>query len=377
MTGRWRVLALAALFPLCACAQDGAASASVGQIDAAERVVVDGAELYVLARGADRSAPVLVWLHGGPGGAERPLFRYFNGELEDHFVVAYLDQRGAGRSFDPDADPRRLTVARHLADLDVVVDHLRRSLGRETVALVGHSWGGALALLYARDHPEKVTGVVGVSPLVDTRAAQQAQYDFVRAEAARREDEDALAQLGEIDPPPHETAAEVLAMERLADRYGAVFHRQPRRVWIVLRAIASGLVTPWEISRFIRGNRVSLEAMNDELLDLDLSRSAPALDVPVVFVLGRHDRHVSAEVAAAYFDDLRAPGKRLVWFEGSAHNPPFEEPDLFNATVAKELRSWARTTMRRGPQAPRSGARSEAKPSVAVGAAMPRRTRSD
>ncbi|MDR4467504.1 MAG: hypothetical protein MRJ68_04280 [Nitrospira sp.] len=61
---------------------------------------MDGTKLYLLTIGEDRQAPILLWLHGGPGGAERPLFRYFNSELEKHFVVAYWDQRGAGRSFD-------------------------------------------------------------------------------------------------------------------------------------------------------------------------------------------------------------------------------------------------------------------------------------
>ena len=47
----------------------------------------------------DAPAPLVLWLHGGPGGAERPLFRLFDAALEDHAVVAYLDQRGSGRSF--------------------------------------------------------------------------------------------------------------------------------------------------------------------------------------------------------------------------------------------------------------------------------------
>src|SRR5581483_11501193 len=91
-----------------------------------EYLSVDGARLYLLVRGVDRNAPVLLWLHGGPGGAERPLFRYFNGELEKNFIVAYWDQRGAGRSFDARADPHRLTIAQHMADMDAVVDHLRK-----------------------------------------------------------------------------------------------------------------------------------------------------------------------------------------------------------------------------------------------------------
>lgn len=133
-------LALGLCLALAASGDDGAVP-----VRSCERLPVEGAELFLQVRGADRRAPVLLWLHGGPRGAERPLFRYFNGELEDHFVVAYWDQRGSGRSFDPEADPRRLTIARHLADLEAVVAHLKRSLGRRELALIGDSWGGALA----------------------------------------------------------------------------------------------------------------------------------------------------------------------------------------------------------------------------------------
>src|SRR5262245_47472857 len=171
------------------------ASTAAGSIRRSDYLPVDGAKLYLLARGADRSAPVLLWLHGGPGGAERPLFRYFNGELEKHFVVVYWDQRGAGRSFDPKADPHHLTIAQHVADLDAVVDHLRQSLGRGKVILIGHSWGTALGLLYAQAHPDKVSAFIGVNPVVSTREGQQAQYDFVLAEASRRKDKGTLAHL--------------------------------------------------------------------------------------------------------------------------------------------------------------------------------------
>lgn len=308
-------------------------------LDAAGRVSVAEAELYLEIRGADASAPVLVWLHGGPGGAERPLFRWFNGELESRFVVVYLDQRGTGRSFDAAADPNALTIARHLADLDAVIEHLRRTLGCDRVALAGHSWGGALGLLYAHAHPERVSALAAVAPLVNTLAAQETQFAFVSAEAERRGDDAALAELREIGAPPHRDSRKALAVERIAERYGAVFHREPSRTWVVLGGMARGLVTPWEIPRLIRGNDVSLAAMHDELLALDLAKSVPSLDVPVLFALGRFDRHVSADVAARWFESLRAPAKRLVWFEESAHNPPFEEPERFDATWVAELRA--------------------------------------
>src|SRR5579875_711545 len=112
-----------------------AEAAAAVPIKRSEYSSVKGAKIYLLTRGADRSAPVLLWLHGGPGGAERPLFRYFNSELENHFVVVYWDQRGAGRSFDPKSDPHCLTVAQPLADLDEIVDHLKQSLDKHKVML--------------------------------------------------------------------------------------------------------------------------------------------------------------------------------------------------------------------------------------------------
>jgi pimeloyl-ACP methyl ester carboxylesterase len=320
----------------CAIAAAGVAAANE-PIARADYLGVDGARLFLTVRGADRHAPVLVWLHGGPGGAERPLFRWFDGDLERDFVVAYLDQRGAGRSFDPDADPRELTVARHVADLRAVIAHLRRTLALDRVVLVGHSWGGFLALSYAAAHPGDVAGVIAVSPLVSARRAQQSQYDFVRAEAVRRRDDRALRRLDDLGPPPHARSADFLAVDDLADRYGAVFHQRPSFVATVVGAVFTGLVTPWEIPRFIRGNTVSLDAMTPELLGLDLADSVPRLAVPALFFVGRYDRHVDATITAAYYDALVAPAKQLVWFEASAHNVPCEEPERFMNEVRRVL----------------------------------------
>ena len=282
---------------------------------------------------------MLLWLHGGPGGAERPLFRYFNSELEKHFVVVYWDQRGAGRSFDSKADPRRLTIARHLADLDAVMNRLRELLGRNKIILIGHSWGAALGLLYTQAHPSRVGAFIGVNPLISWRAAEEAEYDFVIKRASEHNDEHVLERMRKIGKPPFGSARQQLAMEKLVQRYGGIFHQEPNHPWVMFRAIFTGLVTPWEIWRIIHGNNVSLEAMNQELLTLDLNRSVPSAEVPVLFFLGRYDYRVDARIAAQYMATLHAPIKRAVWFEKSAHNVPFEESSLFNDTVLRELQS--------------------------------------
>jgi pimeloyl-ACP methyl ester carboxylesterase len=62
-----------------------------------------------------------------------------------------------------------------LEDLDFVVDHLRAKFGADTIALIGHSWGSALGLLYTRRHPEKVAAFVGVRQFVSGIEGQRAQ----------------------------------------------------------------------------------------------------------------------------------------------------------------------------------------------------------
>ena len=137
---------------------------------------------------------------------------------------------------------------------------------------------------------------------------------------------------------PQAQARAVRVEERVRVNGAALyFHRQPSFPLVLMRGVAGGHIAPWELARFFRGNEVSLEAMNDEALRLDLAASTPAVSVPVIFMLGRHDRQVDSRLAAAYFETLQAPQKRLQWFEESAHNPPFEEPEAFNAALLRLL----------------------------------------
>lgn len=111
----------------------------------------------------DPANPVVIFLHGGPGGDYRSLRRLaerFDGyALTDEYFLVYWDQRGAGLSMRHDADVLTLDVYTH--DLHTLVD--RYAPGRQ-VFLIGHSWGGMLATQYVTAHPERVAGAVLLEP---------------------------------------------------------------------------------------------------------------------------------------------------------------------------------------------------------------------
>src|ERR1041385_8605154 len=87
-------------------------------------------------------APRLLVLHGGPGAHHDYLLPQMLELATDHELLFY-DQRGGGRSKSDDRDP--ITWQTHVEDLDRVVDELRM----EPLDLIGYSWGGLLAILYA------------------------------------------------------------------------------------------------------------------------------------------------------------------------------------------------------------------------------------
>jgi pimeloyl-ACP methyl ester carboxylesterase len=67
---------------------------------------------------------------------------------------------------------------------------------------------------------------------------------------------------------------------------------------------------------------------------VDLVRTLPRIDVPVVIVQGRHDQVSPGHAAQRYFNTVEAPSKHLVWFEHSAHTPQLDEPEEFRDLLA-------------------------------------------
>src|SRR4051812_35057557 len=104
-------------------------------------------------RYGDAGKTPVVMLHGGPAAGHRYL-RPYAALAGDRQVILY-DQSGCGRSDSP-AELGRYTVAMYVEELEA----LRAQLALPRMILIGHSWGGSLALAYALAHPDRVGGLV-------------------------------------------------------------------------------------------------------------------------------------------------------------------------------------------------------------------------
>ena len=111
-------------------------------------VLVDRARLYYRVVGEGR--PIIV-VHGGPDFDHHYLLPEMD-RLADSFRLIYYDQRGRGRSADG-VQPDDVSIRSEVEDLDRVRGHF----GLEQVAVLGHSWGGLLAMEYAARHTDRVS----------------------------------------------------------------------------------------------------------------------------------------------------------------------------------------------------------------------------
>lgn len=129
---------------------------TVAQDPSLPHITIDGVTYHAETFG-DPSNPVVITIHGGPGGDYRSNLSLQ--ALADEYYVVFFDQRGAGLS--PRVDPGEITLESAIADLDSVVDYYGHG---EPVNLVGHSWGAMLASAYLGRYPQKVDHVVLAEP---------------------------------------------------------------------------------------------------------------------------------------------------------------------------------------------------------------------
>lgn len=306
---------------------------------AEERFVMLGdARQYVLIRGRDRSAPLLVFLHGGPGTSAMAFNRNYNSALEDHFVFVNWDQRGTGYSFQPSATPSALTLAQITADLDELIEQLKAEFGDRKILLVGHSWGSMLGLSYISQHPEKVDAYVGIGQMAHTKASEIDVYDWAIKEAERRDDLKALETLQSIGRPPYDNVGEMMTHRSVVSKYGGSWVDPKSDIAYALDVMRASEFAWTGLRNILRGGDVSLQALFPEFANLNAFEAYPQLEVPIFFFEGRHDQVVSPKQAEAYLEAVDAPFKTLVWFEKSAHSPQWEEPEAFNREILRVAR---------------------------------------
>lgn len=325
-------------------------------VERLEKIRIGGIDQWISIRGTDRRNPVLLMLHGGPGYVSMPTSWYFQRGWEEYFTVVQWDQRGAGKTYaanDPEKIAPTLTIPRMVADTEELIGWLRREFDRERIFVLGHSWGSVLGLKIAERHPDWLHAYIGMGQGTDVPESERRGWQFAMERARADGNQKAIEELESI--APYAEAGQSISLRELAiqrkwlNHYGGAVHGRKDGSHEAAAAALAPEYSDADLKAMWAGNELSESRLLSEVVGLDLS-TIDELDCPIILLNGRHDYNVSSRVAAEWFERLKAPSKKLVWFEHSAHEIMNEEPGKVLVSLVQHARPIAE---RAGDVAPR------------------------
>jgi len=275
-----------------------------------------GATIYYEMFGSGSGTPLFV-ANGGPGFDHQYLLVSDAWDtLAKSRKIVMWDQRGTGRS-GPLKPGQSCTLADQINDLDA----LRAHLGFDKIDLMGHSWGGFLAMAYAARYSEHIVHLI----ISDSAAPRWSDTLFlfkdVYPDVTAREDSHAfVANLNEKDSAAAREAATTLYESML---FYSTEHRDE------FAAKMANDKEYYEINR----------AVNHDVARFDLNPEIKKFRFPTLVMCGRFDMNVAPVIA--YKIHQAIPGSKFVVFEKSGHMPFFEEPAKFVQVVNDFLSSSA------------------------------------
>ena len=198
-----------------------------------------------------------------------------------------------------------------VADLDAI----RAKLGFQKFDLIGHSWGGLLAMGYASAHPEHIAKLI----LIDSAAPAWKQTLFLFSDVfpdVAAKDEEITKTLGKT---PEATK------QHLDNYFSMLFYSQENHDRFV-----AGITDPGQ-------NTTVNAAVNKAIATLDLYPELPKFNFPTLVMHGRFDMNVAMLTAWKTYKAI--PNAKIVIFAKSGHLPFYEEPDKFTQVLSDFLAS--------------------------------------
>jgi len=308
------------------------------RIDERMYVNIGGIDQWLQIRGQNRNNPVILCLQGGPGAswvAQTTVFLPW----EKDFTVVQWDQRGTGKTLETTGPTIADSMsADHMTQDGIEVsEFVRNHLHKDKIILLGFSWGSLLGVHMAKQRPDLFYAYVGTGQISNMPKAQQLSYAYVLEKAHAAKDARAVQRLESIGPPPFDSLDKIGTFFQTLGKYDCEPDRNPG---------ASVLTAPnyslWDIYNLVRGFAVvPTFAVYHEMLSADLLSLGPDFRIPVFLFQGELDERTQAALAKDYFDQINAPTKEFVLFQGAGHFIVLSMPQRFVQELVSRVRPLA------------------------------------
>ncbi|UCF06566.1 MAG: alpha/beta hydrolase [bacterium] len=249
------------------------------------RIKTADTELYADIKGNDRNAPILLYLHGGPANPFGILtfLAYSGPQLEEHFVVVYLQQRGIMKSAAiPDSAH---TLKNYVSDTHNVVQYIKKRFINQEIYLFGHSWGGLLAYLYLLEHDGDVMKLVTACAPFSVRRIMISRYEMTLQWAKETDNKEAIKELSDInilEVSESKNVFEVMS-KWSSEAYGGMMRSISRK------RIDDAIDDEHLIIKWLNESKIVGDIMFETLMNIDITEKVKNLQTPLLVIAGEYD----------------------------------------------------------------------------------------
>lgn len=284
---------------------------------------VRGKKLYVETYGSIENPPVL-YLHGGPGEMCYDFSYHQAHRLQDFFRLIAIDQRGVGRS-------EKISQQEPFGLRDLIEDceELRKMLQIEKWSVIGHSFGGFLALLYAAMYPQSIQKIIFEGPTFDfalsSRALLKKAGNLLKKYGKEKQGNECIA-IAESD------ANSVELLEAYIKLSGELEEQRMEIYNYVEDETDYSIYSEEEWEEFYDRSDIHFTRLKEEgEIHQPLLSKLKYVENPMLLIIGKYDV-VTCETQIQAFNRDAQNGKVIV-FEESGHTPHYEAADQFAKTV--------------------------------------------
>lgn len=299
---------------------------------------INGIRQYIQIRGADKKAPLMLFLHGGPGGSMAGLCHVMQPEWEHHFTVVNWDQRNACKTYlanksNAAAISQSGTLEDYMADIDAVIAYLHTVYDFEKIILMGFSWGSLIGAEYAKRHGETVSHYIGVGQFIHYIDGLHYSCEWLRkvVKDAPADVEKINAFENSIPDPPQMTPAFMNSLQGFS-MLGAKYIAKDGRAFPIKSLLTSPFLRFGEKMAMVHGNPKLFSGTYQTMLSHDF-RNNLHFDMPVLFVSGDEDFVCPNELLAQHFGQITAPQKKNVVISKATHTCFYDQPTSFLDTI--------------------------------------------
>lgn len=191
--------------------------------------------------------------------------------------------------------------------------------------------------------PDLFYAYVGIGQVINTRDNERVSFDYAVNEAKQKNNDTALKELMSIAPYPGNkpiTRERIIIARKWPQYYGGLTAYRNNSFYYFNGPLLSPEYTANDVNSINEGSQYTLGKILPEFLNVNF-KSVTKFPIPIFMFMGRHDYTTPTGPTQQWLQKVKAPFKKGIWFENSAHLIPWEEPGKMLVTLINDVRPFA------------------------------------